>query len=243
MKNYFLCTMIFSAALINAAQHYSTTAIDIKFGIFMDLIRNSPSIAELNSTIHNFAQWDKGNINLVKTDNRFKAAIQHKKREIINTNLKQAQEIFDEKRGYLEALFGSGKFDLLTDGPNARDAQSQMPALIIAAGSLRSTKLVILLLNAGADPNILREGLSPLFYLFPSKYGQSWAQITKENQDNILEILNLLVEAGADVNMINDKNETILDRAHLAHEGSSPRVKYIEAHGAKTAQQLIEEKL
>ena len=226
------------------ASPYKQSPIDTKFHIFTALINDTSTIPELNATIRSFAELDKENFALVKTENRFKNAIKIRKKEIQQPLLLEAQNIFDTTMdinavNYNKGL-GSGqkkipeKFDvdLIRDGPNAKDSRG-IPA-IVKSVYLKNPKLLQILLDAGADPNLQfkeqkRTAFDYLFHLYGEIY-----------HDNpiILKLANMLIDAGADPNTISTFNTTVLDDA-LDNNKEVARI--LIKHGAKTAKQLKEE--
>ncbi|HEX5228693.1 MAG TPA: ankyrin repeat domain-containing protein [Bryobacteraceae bacterium] len=88
-----------------------------------------------------------------------------------------------------------------------------------------------LLLKYGADPNARQKNQTTAL-MFAAGLGRGTGAFTKDyaTEAELLESVQVLVAAGADVNAVNDTGETPL---HYGAQASDDIVKFLAAHGAK----------
>lgn len=244
MKKILLILASFICFSLNGMERsvspYKESPVDIKFRIFTTLIDDTSTIPELNATIRNFAQWDKENLALVKTENRFKNAIKNRKAQIQKPLLQKAQEIIDKIIDFIEkdakrvgASHEHFYINVLKDGPNAK-GDHDYPALIFAADQ-KDPNLLKILIDAGADPDSRYVfSTTALMHLFSIHGGG-----VKVDDPKVFEMAKILVDAGANLNIIETAhNTTVLDDALLHNKAVA---QLLIEHGGKTAQQIKKE--
>ena len=92
------------------------------------------------------------------------------------------------------------------------------------------------LIKEGVDVNTCWKGYTPLTYLMEVMGCDDCCGDCDDDYYKVEEIARLLVEAGADVNAVNEYGETALSHAM---ESKSPKViEILLKHGAKTSTQL-----
>jgi ankyrin repeat protein len=100
---------------------------------------------------------------------------------------------------------------------------------LMKAATTSDMALMKILLAAGADPNLTTEDRTTAFMMAA---GLNWHDISSLGTDkDSLDVLQLLIDLGADVNAFNDEGLTALHGA--AQRGSVPIVEFLIAKGAK----------
>lgn len=149
---------------------------------------------------------------------------------------------FDDSGGPISyAIYSSSpnKADLITlllqHGADPNTYYHRRPALAIALLSDQKHEVIRVLLDAGADPDDLIDGFNQSAIAFAAWQGDR-------------ETVQLLVDAGADLNHIDDEGMTALDHVHHflepAHGANTPYLKIAEllrSNGAKHADELNKE--
>ena len=96
------------------------------------------------------------------------------------------------------------------------------------AATTSDVKLMRLLLQVGADPNISTQNHTTALM---AAAGLNWAEISSlGSEEAAIEAIKLCLEHGADVNAFNDLGETALHGA--AQRGADKVVRFLAAHGA-----------
>ena len=111
---------------------------------------------------------------------------------------------------------------------NAQDDSGQ--TALMYAIELSPISLIKNLINHGSDLNIKDNDNNTALFMIPSRF-----------RDDLVELCNLMLNKGANVNYINKKHKTMLDviiQASSLDTRLKPLVSLLRKHGAKTAKEL-----